>query len=169
LFRFRRHDAVDAHAERQRGHRRRAAHAAIGQRPAQRKADRDAHADDDANHHRGARRRHPGAAILHRYDRGDDVLQSVGRPDAEWSVVGDPEHMSDRPCGANRPHGRPNRQLTTRLRATAAVVALSTGLAAADGGVTITLKHGTPTEAATRDQLRRLMNTYDLSPWFFTS
>jgi len=48
-------------------------------------------------------------------------------------------------------------------------VALSTGLAAADGGVTITLKHGTPTEAATRDQLRRLMNTYDLSPWFFTS
>ncbi len=27
---------------------------------------------------------------------------------------------------------------------------------------------GTPREAATRDQLQRLLKTYDLSPWFFT-
>ena len=32
----------------------------------------------------------------------------------------------------------------------------------------ITLKHGTPDEARTRDQLRRLLATYDVSPWIYT-
>jgi len=32
----------------------------------------------------------------------------------------------------------------------------------------ITLKHGTPEEARTRDQLQRLLATHDLSPWIYT-
>lgn len=32
----------------------------------------------------------------------------------------------------------------------------------------IALKHGTPDEARTRDQLQRLLTTYDLSPWIYT-
>jgi len=32
----------------------------------------------------------------------------------------------------------------------------------------ITLKQGTPDEARTRDQLQRLLTTYDLSPWIYT-
>jgi hypothetical protein len=35
-------------------------------------------------------------------------------------------------------------------------------------GVNITLKHGTPAEARTRDQLQRLLSTYDLSAWIYT-
>jgi hypothetical protein len=33
----------------------------------------------------------------------------------------------------------------------------------------ITLKRNTPDEARTRDQLRRLLATYDLSPWMYTT
>jgi len=33
----------------------------------------------------------------------------------------------------------------------------------------ITLKQNTPEEARTRDQLRRLLATYDLSPWIYTT
>jgi hypothetical protein len=33
----------------------------------------------------------------------------------------------------------------------------------------ITLKHNTPDEARTRDQLRRLLATYDVSPWIYTT
>lgn len=33
----------------------------------------------------------------------------------------------------------------------------------------ITLKQNTPDEARTRDQLRRLLATYDLSPWIYTT
>ena len=32
----------------------------------------------------------------------------------------------------------------------------------------VTLAHGTETEAQTRDQLRRLLKTYDLSSWTWT-
>ena len=32
----------------------------------------------------------------------------------------------------------------------------------------IALKHGTPGEARTRDQLQRILATYDLSPWIYT-
>src|SRR5215470_9502151 len=32
----------------------------------------------------------------------------------------------------------------------------------------ITLKHGTAAEAQTREQLQRLLATYDLSPWIYT-
>ncbi len=32
----------------------------------------------------------------------------------------------------------------------------------------IALKQGTPAEARTRDQLQRLLTTYDLSPWIYT-
>lgn len=34
--------------------------------------------------------------------------------------------------------------------------------------VEITLKHGSPIEAQTRDQLQRLLRTYDVSRWIFT-
>ena len=34
--------------------------------------------------------------------------------------------------------------------------------------VDITLTHGTPAEAQTKDQLRRLLRSYDVSPWIFT-
>lgn len=34
--------------------------------------------------------------------------------------------------------------------------------------VEIALKQGSPLEAQTRDQLQRLMKTYDLSPWLYT-
>ena len=35
-------------------------------------------------------------------------------------------------------------------------------------GLEITLKHGTAAEAQTRDQLQRLLATYNLSPWIYT-
>ncbi len=38
----------------------------------------------------------------------------------------------------------------------------------AQSSLDIALKHGTPTEARTREQLQRLLATYDLSPWIFT-
>src|SRR5919109_2155214 len=34
--------------------------------------------------------------------------------------------------------------------------------------VEIALKHGTPAEVRTREQLQRLLTTYDLSPWIYT-
>lgn len=34
--------------------------------------------------------------------------------------------------------------------------------------INITLKRNTTAEAATRDQLQRLLKTYELSPWFYT-
>ena len=49
------------------------------------------------------------------------------------------------------------------------VVALAMSLAAfGQANLEITLKQGTPDEARTRDQLRRLLATYDLSPWIYT-
>ena len=39
----------------------------------------------------------------------------------------------------------------------------------AQANLDITLKHGTPDEARTRDQLRRLVATYDVSPWIYTT
>jgi len=36
------------------------------------------------------------------------------------------------------------------------------------GNLEITLKSGSPDEARTRDQLQRLLATYDLSPWIYT-
>ena len=38
----------------------------------------------------------------------------------------------------------------------------------AQAGVEITRKHGTPAEARTREQLDRLLATYDLSAWIYT-
>jgi hypothetical protein len=49
------------------------------------------------------------------------------------------------------------------------VVALAMSPAAyGQANLEITLKHGTPDEARTRDQLRRLLATYDVSPWIYT-
>jgi len=49
------------------------------------------------------------------------------------------------------------------------VVALAMSSAAfGQANLEITLKQGTPDEARTRDQLRRLLATYDLSPWIYT-
>lgn len=49
----------------------------------------------------------------------------------------------------------------------AALVGLP-GVAAGQGAISIALKHDTAAEAATRDQLQRLLKTYDLSPWLYT-
>jgi hypothetical protein len=38
----------------------------------------------------------------------------------------------------------------------------------AHAAIDITLKQGTTGEAQTRDQLRRLLTTYDVSPWIYT-
>ena len=48
-----------------------------------------------------------------------------------------------------------------------AALAVSQG-AFAQTNLDITLKHGTPDEARTRDQLRRLLAAYDVSPWIYT-
>lgn len=55
-------------------------------------------------------------------------------------------------------------------RVTIAAV-LAAGLSAtayAQSGIEITLKHGIPREAETREQLLRLLKNYDLSKWIFT-
>jgi hypothetical protein len=50
------------------------------------------------------------------------------------------------------------------------VVALAMSQAAfGQAKLEITLKQGTPDEARTRDQLRRLLATYDVSPWIYTT
>ena len=49
------------------------------------------------------------------------------------------------------------------------VVALAVHqLAVGQTSLDITLKRGTPGEAQTREQLRRLLTTYDVSPWIYT-
>lgn len=54
-------------------------------------------------------------------------------------------------------------------RAVLLVVLLALGRPArAQPAVEITLEHSTAAEAQTRDQLRRLLATYDLSPWIYT-
>ena len=50
------------------------------------------------------------------------------------------------------------------------LVALAAHQAAyGQSGLEITLKQGTPDEAKTRDQLQRLVGTYDLSAWIYTT
>jgi hypothetical protein len=50
------------------------------------------------------------------------------------------------------------------------VVALAVSQRAfAQANLDVTLKQGTPDEARTRDQLRRLVATYDVSPWIYTT
>lgn len=50
------------------------------------------------------------------------------------------------------------------------VVALAISQAAfGQANLEIALKQGTPDEARTRDQLRRLLATYDVSPWIYTN
>ena len=41
-------------------------------------------------------------------------------------------------------------------------------VAVGQDAISIALKRNTTAEAATRDQLQRLLKTYDLSPWFYT-
>src|SRR5262245_62019290 len=49
------------------------------------------------------------------------------------------------------------------------VVAVALGQAVfGQAALQITLKRGTPAEASTREQLERLLATYDLSPWIYT-
>ena len=50
----------------------------------------------------------------------------------------------------------------------ALAIALSHAAFGQSGGVEITLKHGTSAEARTREQLQRLLATYDLTPWIYT-
>jgi|SRR5262245_15822502 len=57
--------------------------------------------------------------------------------------------------------------LTKTLRPVLVLLALSR-VAAAQASLDITLKHGTPAEARTREQLERLLATYNVSPWIYT-
>ena len=51
----------------------------------------------------------------------------------------------------------------------AALLALGlSGTASGQGGLEITLKHGSKREAQTQQQLQRLLASYDLSQWMFT-
>ena len=61
---------------------------------------------------------------------------------------------------------------SNRVPRTALIVLTASFLSAPLSGqpaLDITLKQGTVREAQTRDQLRRLVTTYDLSPWIFTT
>lgn len=63
------------------------------------------------------------------------------------------------------------RRLVRRLLEGAALAVLVAGLplaAWAEAGISITLEHGSPAEAATKAQLERLLGTYDLASWTFT-
>lgn len=55
-----------------------------------------------------------------------------------------------------------------RLVAAVLFVACLSATAFTQGNFEITLKHGSKPEAQTRDQLQRLLRTYDVSPWIFT-
>jgi hypothetical protein len=57
-----------------------------------------------------------------------------------------------------------------KRRAIFFAVALAIGQASfGQANLEITLKQGTPDEARTRDQLRRLLATYDVLPWIYTT
>jgi hypothetical protein len=59
---------------------------------------------------------------------------------------------------------------SVKRRALFFVVALALSQGAfAQANLEITLKQGTADEARTRDQLRRLLATYDVSPWIYTT
>jgi len=58
--------------------------------------------------------------------------------------------------------------MTRRILFFVAALAVSQG-AFAQTNLDITLKQGTPDEARTRDQLRRLLAAYDVSPWIYTT
>lgn len=55
-----------------------------------------------------------------------------------------------------------------RLLAVSALTLALNHAVHAQSGVEIALKHGTPAEARTREQLQRLLATYDLTPWIYT-
>jgi hypothetical protein len=59
-----------------------------------------------------------------------------------------------------------NQIRTLVLAAAAALYAPAT--ASAQSGVDIALKHGSPREAQTKEQLQRLLKTYDVSRWIYT-
>ena len=58
--------------------------------------------------------------------------------------------------------------LSRRVLCFAIALAMSQA-AFGQANLVITLKHDTPDEAGTRDQLRRLLTTYDVSPWIYTT
>jgi hypothetical protein len=58
--------------------------------------------------------------------------------------------------------------LSRRVLCFAIALAMSQA-AFGQANLVITLKHDTPDEARTRDQLRRLLTTYDVSPWIYTT
>jgi hypothetical protein len=49
-----------------------------------------------------------------------------------------------------------------------AVAVAASQAVSAQATLEIALKQGSAAEPRTRDQLRRLVTTYDLSPWFYT-
>jgi hypothetical protein len=62
------------------------------------------------------------------------------------------------------------KEATVKRRALFFAVALAVSQGAfAQANLDITLKHGTPDEVRTRDQLRGLLATYDVSPWIYTT
>jgi len=55
-----------------------------------------------------------------------------------------------------------------RLVWVAAAALCASAAAYAQGGVDIALKHGSAREAQTKEQLQRLLKTYDVSRWIYT-
>src|SRR5436190_23149734 len=55
-----------------------------------------------------------------------------------------------------------------RIVSSVLVVLLLSGISLSQGGIEITLKRGSKGEAQTKDQLLRLLKTYDVAKWTFT-
>ena len=60
------------------------------------------------------------------------------------------------------------RQMWTHRLVVFVVTLILNQAAIGQANLDIALKHGTSNEAQTRDQLQRLLATYDLSPWIYT-
>jgi hypothetical protein len=63
---------------------------------------------------------------------------------------------------------RHRRQMWTHRLVAFVVTLILSQAAIGQANLDIALKHGTSNEARTRDQLQRLLATYDLSPWIYT-
>jgi hypothetical protein len=64
----------------------------------------------------------------------------------------------------------PEKEAVVKRRVLLIVLALAVSRDAfAQANLEITLKHGTPEEARTRDQLRSLLATYDVTRWIYTT
>jgi hypothetical protein len=58
--------------------------------------------------------------------------------------------------------------MTRRLVCTAFIMVTLSAAMQGQGSIAVTLAHGSAAEASTKQQLERLLRTYDVSPWTFT-